>query len=72
MLPAPDKSSLNRRPAFRVVRAPEECGHVRYWRINGYVAAIRCWSDDEFSRLPEPPLDAVHYPEGVWIQFDWQ
>ncbi len=72
MLPVAGKSSLKRRPALRIVRAPEDCGHVRFWRINGYIAAIRCWSDEEFRGLAEPPRDAVHYPEGVWIQFDWQ
>ncbi len=71
MLPAPDKPLLKRRPALRILRAPEDCGHVRYWRINGYTAAIRCWTDEEFRRLPQPPGDAVHYPEGVWIHLDW-
>jgi hypothetical protein len=72
MLPAHDNTSRPRRHALRIVRPPEACGHVRYWRINGYVASIHCWSDEEFRRLTEPPQDAVHYPEGVWIKLDWR
>lgn len=49
----------------------ENSGHIRYWRINGHLASIRCWTDQEYQALRQPPANAVLYPEGVWVQLDW-
>jgi hypothetical protein len=47
-------------------------GHIRNWLINGYLASIQCWTDAEFGQIANPPADAIHYPEGVWIRLDWE
>ncbi len=59
-------------PSLRLVCDPEMSGHIRHWLINGYMAAIQCWTDAEFRQIVNPPADAIHYPEGVWIRLDWQ
>ena len=71
MIPAPKQSIAGPRKRLRIHRPTDVSGHVRYWRINGYLASIRCWSDQEFQMLTRPPQDAVLYPEGVWVQLEW-
>lgn len=59
------------RPKLRLVRPAETSGHIKYWLIGGYLASIQCWTDKEFEALHDPPADAVHYPEGVWVSLHW-
>ncbi|RLS24952.1 MAG: hypothetical protein DWH73_02720 [Planctomycetota bacterium] len=72
MLHARRKLASRERPSLRVIRDTESSGHIRYWRINGYMLAIQCWTDAEFHQIANPPSDAIHYPEGIWIRLDWR
>lgn len=71
MYPVIRPKTTDQKPKLRVVRPEEMSGSKRYWLINGDIASIQCWSDSEFAQLVDPPMDAVHYPEGVWILLQW-
>lgn len=72
MLPSAKQVPDESRPRLRLHCPALATGHYRYWRINGHLATIHCWSEAEFETLANPPADAIHYPEGVWIELRWE
>jgi len=72
MIEAARQSVKCRQPKLRLHKPnKDQSGHIRYWRINGFLASIRCWTDQEYQALRQPPPNAVLYPEGVWVQLEW-
>lgn len=72
MIPSAKPTTDENHPQLRVYRPALAAGHYRYWRINGHLATIHCWTEEEYETLANPPLDAIHYPEGVWIELRWE
>jgi hypothetical protein len=54
------------RTPLALFRPPGSESSLARWRINGHLAVIVVWTDEEWSRLPERPDDAQYYPCGVW------
>jgi hypothetical protein len=56
-----------RRNPLALYRPEPEESHRGHWRINGYLATLHVWTDEEYRRLAENrPRDAQYFPCGVW------
>jgi hypothetical protein len=53
-------------PSLRLWREPTRDRSTVFWRINGYRATLKLWTQDEWARMDARPLDAQYHPSGVW------